>query len=35
MMELAKTMYMYTAVAKHYDGKTVHQIAADLGRHGL
>ena len=29
MTESAKTRY--TAVAKHYEGKTLHQIAADLG----
>ena len=29
LMESAKTTY--TAVAKYFEGKTLHQIAADLG----
>ena len=29
MTESAKTRY--TAIAKHFEGKTLHQIAADLG----
>jgi DNA-binding transcriptional regulator LsrR (DeoR family) len=31
MTESAKTRYMYTAVAKYFEGKMLHQIAADLG----